>query len=644
MTRLSRYFPEEGFLVIIMLLATLLRFWGYGSVSYANDELSALIRAQYPTFTELVSKGFYVDGHPGGIQIMLFYWIKLGGTSESWVRIPFILMSIGSVGAAYSLGKLWFHKTTGLFTAACMAFLEYPLIFSRIARPYGPGLLFSLLLLILWTKVVFLKTQRTNRQEYWLAVLLGFAALACMYTHYFSFLLVILVGITGIFFVTPERMKYYLLSVGVAIILFIPHIPITLNHLTFKGVGEWLGKPEAAWMPHYLFQVFNRSWLLIFLIFCILCFAAWKTKNFNWRNPFRWISLGLFMAVFLIAFAYSVWVNPVLQDSVLLFVFPLLLLLIFSFLPNDFNNYLKICLLTFLLIGTVDTIALRHFYSKNHFADFKGVATAINTWTLRCGADKVTTTVVANNPYYLNFYLRNLGGEQKFSQSDNRGGKDIKELINILKTSKTPYFVHAWTKPEPAELKDIILSYYPYVIEDHVFDNLSSATLYGKKCFTGMCKSDSPGLEVSNDFEKTDLWGFDMKYLVSDLIQKANRGIKMDSSSEFGPTYKLNFSDLKLSLPVLVKIEALACLPDSLSDASLVFAMEDSKGKTYNWAASDFSLYLDKKSWGPVYFTTTISEIRSTSDKIAIYVWKPKKGIVYLDNFRIRFYHEPYLN
>jgi hypothetical protein len=323
---------------------------------------------------------------------------------------------------------------------------------------------------------------------------------------------------------------------------------------------------------------------------------------------------------------------------VLLFVFPFVLLLIFSFLPNDFNAKLKIGLLLLLIIGTTDTIAIRGFYTKNHFADFKGVAEKISQWQLRCGADKVTTTLVANNPWYVNFYLEDLSGEVNFAQSDNRGGEDIKALIDILRKSKTPYFIHAWTKPEPAELHDIILNYYPYIIEDHDFDRLAAATLYGKKCFTGICKEEKPIHTALNDFEGDDFWGYDKSLLMRDSRKGGNESLVMDSVHEFGPTFSRKISELGLEAPFRIKVDVLGMLPDSMSDAAIVLSLQDEKGETYLWSGRDFSLYLERGQWGKAYLSLDVSELRSKEDKIGIYIWKPKKGSVYLDNFRIRLY------
>ena len=77
--------------LIIVAVGLGLRLWNLG-FSYSNDELSALSRVRFDSFAQLVRDGFYVDGHPGGIQVFLFYWVKLFGMSEWAVRLPFALL------------------------------------------------------------------------------------------------------------------------------------------------------------------------------------------------------------------------------------------------------------------------------------------------------------------------------------------------------------------------------------------------------------------------------------------------------------------------------------------------------------------------------------------------------------------------
>ena len=121
-SRLSFFTTEYVLLFVILSVAAILRFTLYADFSYSNDELSALMRLRYDTFSELVSKGFYVDGHPGGIQVFLWFWVRLFGESEAAARLPFVLAGILSVYLVYRIGKYLFGSVSGLFAASAGVF------------------------------------------------------------------------------------------------------------------------------------------------------------------------------------------------------------------------------------------------------------------------------------------------------------------------------------------------------------------------------------------------------------------------------------------------------------------------------------------------------------------------------------------
>jgi hypothetical protein len=153
-------------IIAIMAAAAILRFINFAGFSLSNDELSALVRVQFNTFRELVDNGFFVDGHPGGIQVFLFYWVKLFGESEASLRFPFVIMGVAAVWFSWLTAKLWFGKTSALFVAACMALLQFPILYSQIARPYGSGLFFAMLTAYFWTRLIFYFDTNSRRKYF----------------------------------------------------------------------------------------------------------------------------------------------------------------------------------------------------------------------------------------------------------------------------------------------------------------------------------------------------------------------------------------------------------------------------------------------------------------------------------------------
>ena len=113
-------------LAVILLVAAVLRLWKLGQVPFMHDEFSALFRLRFDHFHDLIQYGVSEnDSHPAGVQVFLYYWTKVVGWDEFWVKLPFALMGIGSVFLIYQIGKQWFNSKVGLLSAAFFAVSQF---------------------------------------------------------------------------------------------------------------------------------------------------------------------------------------------------------------------------------------------------------------------------------------------------------------------------------------------------------------------------------------------------------------------------------------------------------------------------------------------------------------------------------------
>lgn len=438
------------------------------------------MRLRYDTFSELVQNGFYVDGHPGGIQVFLWYWVKLFGESEAAVRLPFVIAGILSVYLVFRIGKYTFGSVSGLYAAAAMSFLQFPLLYSQIARPYGSGILFALLFVWFWIQLVFQEEQSRKKL---LINLCGFtiSAALCMYNHYFSFLFALLTGLTGIFFISRKRLSVYFIAALVAAILFLPHLFITINHLSYKGVGFWLGKPTPAFLYHHIYFIFDSSLYttIIVLLPAIILFFFNRSANKHKSNKLRIVFAILFLLPMIVGYIYSVLEAPVLQNSVLIFSFPCLLLLVFSYGGSLLTKNKIILLLIFVIAGIVGTALINKYYSKQHFGEFKDIAvlSAENSKKMRKDLEIVIST---NNPDYLKYYFNKAGYEPKVNYLNINDTAGLRELKHIVSTSERKYFLFAWTKTCPEGFHDIIRSYFPELNYTKKYGKHSLLSVYSK--------------------------------------------------------------------------------------------------------------------------------------------------------------------
>jgi hypothetical protein len=116
-------------LILILMIGFALRFSVSITHSYTNDELSAINRLRYDSFSDLIEKGVKEgDMHPAGVQVFEKIWSSLFGTSELALRLPFVFFGTASIFLIFLIGSKWFNRKTGIFAAAILAVLYFPIL------------------------------------------------------------------------------------------------------------------------------------------------------------------------------------------------------------------------------------------------------------------------------------------------------------------------------------------------------------------------------------------------------------------------------------------------------------------------------------------------------------------------------------
>jgi 4-amino-4-deoxy-L-arabinose transferase-like glycosyltransferase len=638
MKNISTDHKNLSLLILIVLTAAVLRLLHLGGFSYSNDELSALYRVQFDRFSDLVSGGFYVDGHPGGVQVFLYYWVKAFGMSEFAVRLPFALAGILSVFMVYKVGKRWFSDASGICAALFLAVLEFPLLYSQVARPYVTGLLFVLMTTWFWTRLVF-DNESMSKRTLWLhAAGYTLSMSLCMYNHYFSFLMATITGLTGLFLIRRSNMVPYLVAGAAAILLFVPHIPITLNHLRIGGVGLWLGKPSWDFIFRHIFYIFNESWFLLIAVAAAVGWTLWKQRRTIAFGRFRLLALIWFLLPMIVGFVYSSAVNPVLQDSVLIFSFPFLILLLFSW-AMPFSGRTGLALLALLFAaGLFSLLAEKKYYHSQHFGEFRDIARHVAEWDRTYGESNIGRAINVNNPWYIDFYLKKMGSGASFLQYENKGGMDLLDLKHVAEQCRTPYFLYAWTKPTLPETEDIVRTYYPYIVEKHEYADLSAIGLYSKDPPGNGFSGPGPLLVVKNGFETAGRWQADPLRMDTSFFYSGSAGYRFDSALEFGPAFDTLFGQISSQPVRTIKVSLWGMAPPGLMKTPIVISVDDASGKNYLWASRDMDNFLDEYTWGKVHFTYKLPHAPSPGDRLKIYVWNPKRCEFTIDEMEIRFY------
>ncbi len=445
------------YLLFLIIAGALIRFYNLENLSLSNDELSALSRLQFNNWKEIFNYGVGIDYHPAGIQFLLYVITSLFGFSELAVRIPFAVMGVLSIMLIYQIGKIWFNKHVGLIAASFLTFLEFPILYSQIIRPYSSGLFFSLAMVYCLTRLLY--SESKNKIVYMLGYALFTAA--CMYNHYFSFLFAALVSFTALL-IGKEKRVYIFLGGIISILLFVPHIQMTIYQLSKGGLSDWLEMPDSSILYEHLFYIFNESWIVVLFIIVSVIISIFLNKElFKQYNRFRIISICWFIIPVFTAFFYSKYINPVFQHSILIFSFPFLILFISSFITLSNSKWFTVQFIAISIILASSTLLENRYYTSTHFAQFKEVSNTLCMLQHKFGSEKITFTCNVHNPYYIQYYLNkhNCKIDFKFYEFLN-SGNDIVKMREIVEDAKTPYFVHVW-----------INHFDPYEVHEEVYES-----------------------------------------------------------------------------------------------------------------------------------------------------------------------------
>ncbi|MDD4604183.1 MAG: glycosyltransferase family 39 protein [Bacteroidales bacterium] len=629
MKRFKRSFCSEGLLFLILVTGAILRCYRLVDIPFTHDEFSAIIRTQFSTFGELIDKGIKIDGHPAGVQVFLYYWVKLFGVSEMALKIPFIFFGLVSVWLIYRIGKMWFNSTVGLVAASFLSFLQYPVMYSQIARPYSSGLCFALLMVFFWTNVVF----HSDRKKIWNLAGYILAGALCAYDHHFCGLFAVMVAVTGLFYISRQQVRSYLCSNLIIIILYLPHIPIFLYQLNVGGVEGWLQKPRFDFIIDYLKYIFHFSVFIYSLVILLIILALfWHHEKTRANRNFLLISVIWFLAPFLIGYLYSTFRSSVLQYSVLIFSFPFLLFFLFGRFKTERPIHQVIVVGLIALVTIPSLILERKHYQLFYKAPYQEIVSESKRAIDSLGSSQcriILGTKPEINPYYLKkLKCQNL--PFIYEDSIGRHGR----FLQFLTEEKSDYLAYGCISSSPWENYQLILQQFPYLIKHKTYCG-------GDFYLFSRIKPLKPELEyfstLVNGFEPSpEEWGFVNKEKCKDSLPIDGTRSFYADTCEFSPTYSRPLRDLIHQPTDIIDVSAEIRLPLVFPAAWMVLSVT-SNDKMIWWNAVPVNDYVKPGQTGKVYTSLRISDLELRHHHLIFkaYIWNPKKLPYVLDNFTI---------
>lgn len=635
---------EKTFFWLIIFIASALRIYNYYNWSFTHDELGAFVRLNYDSFSELIAKGVRDnDTHPAFVQLFLWAWAKIFGLSEVAIRFPFVVAGIGSVALVYCIAKKWFGFTTACFSSLTIAILGFPILYSQLARPYSFGLFFSLLAVWCWTNLLFGDTKKIYRK----AVYYGIATALCMLTHYFAFFFAMIAAATGFLFLKREKWKPYLLSGIIAIIIFFPHIPVSLHQFGMGGVGELLAKPESDYLWKFILYGFNDSPLVVIMVALLFLLSILIYHLDLSFSKFHFVCITWFLLPFTAQYYYSVNVNLDLQYSTFLFSFPFLPMLLFSFFKerNRKLNYILLASLGIILLYS--TIIEQKFYKKEYFGVFKEINQAVIDMQKKYGQKNVTTVLNTSSRKKFNFYFERWNSDIPYDFYLGDDPAVESEMLRKINACTTPYFLYGWSNfRSPYEIREMIKRKFTCIIYDEKHFN-SQITLFWKN---DSCRRDTIFYSHFGFEKHTRSFSFDSTKIDSAHSHSGKHSLRIEPENEFCITLKTSVKKLFPDNKGCVNVSAWIFPADSFN-SQMVMDIGQPNGKR-EWQAKLLNQFLKLTffsgegkpvlsgvegggRWQEVFATFEIPSSAFPDDEVSIYLWNSGKNSFYIDDFTV---------
>ena len=345
-----RWFQWGWAMVVLAIVA--LRFWDLQAYAWGYDELSAVFRAmQAKDWHAHLHQGVAVDGHPAGLQTLIWLWIGANGADVFIPRLFTSLFSMGVLWQLHGMAKRHFDVETAYWAVCLMGLMWWQAGMSIWIRPYVFGLPF---VLWSWDLVLGVLKHRNGQGDVMLperivlfSLKLGGALAGAAYIHYFagltagaSFIALLLLQPK----IKPNPSEHtqglhpsyiLFLPVTIAFLLYLPHLPLTFAQFQLGGLG-WLNAPTPKFLWQFLQHATGNSPAILLLFTGVLVYAiqyhiriAYLPKPASFKRilqqPTILLTLG-FLLVFAFGYIYSVVRAPILQNNALYFSFPLIIL------------------------------------------------------------------------------------------------------------------------------------------------------------------------------------------------------------------------------------------------------------------------------------------------------------------------------
>jgi hypothetical protein len=554
------------------------RFIPIQSYQFSHDELSGLSRTIYASFGDELKYGVEQDTHPALVQVFLWLWVKVVGYNEIAIKLPFLICGVLSVWYIYRLGKDFFNERVGLVSATILSFSFIFLVYSSYARMYITGVLFSILFLHNVFHILF--TEQLHKKHYVWFVVFG---LLCAYNHHLSCFFAFTVVALSLCYIKKERLLAYSVACIITVLLYLPHLSITLSQFSVGGIGTsvggWLPPPRSNEIYFFIKTLLGCgiSGIINMLLFLgIMMISIFKLIPITKKQLFLgWI----FVLNYTVIHLYSVHKNPILQNSCLLFSGVCFILFVSSFV--SFLSKKQVTLFCLLVMGLMNfqTLYKKHYFTKIHAQDFESQCITTLDMQKRVGKNNVASLYVAE-PFFVYVYEKKYHTKIDYITTTDTLINTNHKLKQYLKKLKEPYLVVGAVNPEQMLL---IKEQYPYLVL-HQEDYFRNTSVFSK------VKTKNVDVSVINTLS---IFNSDIEIYVNNNKEFTHFGDSLDipfnakdNAYPFNVTLPLQKSNLKQGQYMVADFSLVADSMNDLAKDQLCLTIGNGKDKAVFYKAT----------------------------------------------------------
>ena len=411
--KIINWFKENYVLIIILIFASVLRFYHIDYQSVWLDEIHTINEAN-PSFSlkEIYEALLISEPHPPLYFIVVHYLFLIFGYTTFVLKVFSAIIGVVGVWSIYLFGKELFNKKVGYYSAILLTFNYFHIYYSQEGRMYC--LLFLTTTFSFYFLVKFIK--KANFKS---AMLYCLFSTIMIYCHFFAlFALVSQYIILLYFIIKPYQInsikffKYSIITGLSTLVLYLPTYGLIKK--TSEMTSIWIPMPTLDVYTQILKDFFGQSEIVLFFIttliflFFIQLFKAKNNQNFK-INPtedklvFSFLILFIWISTTLIFPLIRTYTSlPMLINRYFINILPAIIILLaigLSFIKNKLVLYSV--LLSIIIFSITDIVIVKKYYKAVNKTQFREVTQFIIKNNTK--HDPVVTSL----PWYFPFFLNN---------------------------------------------------------------------------------------------------------------------------------------------------------------------------------------------------------------------------------------------